>query len=143
MRNLLGFVTLSLHEPFIHTTYTRVLPYLTQKGFVEIKPLTPLPHPPPRGYDANVRCDFHAGSPEHTTEKCLALKLKVQDLLDRKIISFTPEGLNVYSEKNKVSFCLVLGLLVHYGFLWVLCDPQRKKQIDCFIKKIENNSHPY
>lgn len=35
--------------------------------------LTPLP----RGYDDNARCDFHDGSSGHTTEKCMALKLKV------------------------------------------------------------------
>lgn len=62
---------------------------------VEIKPLVPLPTHLPRGYDANVRCDFHAGSPGHTTKKCLALKFKVQELLDSKIISFTPENTNV------------------------------------------------
>ena len=71
------------------------MPYLIQKGLVEIKPLAPPPNPPPHGYDANDRCDFHAGSPRHTTEKCLALKFKIQELWDRKIISFTPEGPNV------------------------------------------------
>lgn len=49
-------------EP-IPTTYTQVLPHLIQKGLVEIKPLAPPSNPPPRGYDANARCDFHAGSP--------------------------------------------------------------------------------
>lgn len=39
----------------IPTTYTQVLPYLIQKGLVEIKPLAPPPTPPPRGYDANAR----------------------------------------------------------------------------------------
>lgn len=71
------------------------MPYLIQKGLVEIKPLAPPPNPPPRGYDANATCDFHAGSLGHTNEKCLALKFKVQDLLDRKVIYFAPEGQNV------------------------------------------------
>lgn len=79
----------------ITTIYTQVLPYLIQKGLVEIKPLEPPPNPLPRGYNANSMCDFHAGSPGHTTEKCLALKFKVQDLLERKIISFTSEAPNV------------------------------------------------
>ncbi|XP_050878801.1 uncharacterized protein LOC127082617 [Lathyrus oleraceus] len=79
----------------IPTTYTQVFPYLIQKGLVEIKPLAPLPNPLPRGYDANARCDFHARSPGHTTEKILTLKFKVQDLLDRKIISFALKGPNV------------------------------------------------
>lgn len=80
---------------FMPITYTQVLPYLIQKGLVEIKLVTPPPNLLPRGYDANSRCDFHAGSPGHTTKKCLELKFKVQDLLERKIISFTPEGPNV------------------------------------------------
>lgn len=84
----------------IPTTYTQVLPYLIQKGLVEIKPLSPPPNLLPRDYDANVGCDFHAGSPGHTTEKCLELKFKVQDLLDLKIISFTPEGPNVKGSSN-------------------------------------------
>lgn len=64
---------------------------------METRPLTPPPTPPPRGYDANARCDFRAGSPGHTTENYLALKLKVQDLLNCKINSFTAEGPNVKS----------------------------------------------
>lgn len=68
---------------------------MIQKELVEIKPLAPPPNPHPCSYYANARCDFHAGSPGHTTEKCLALKFKVQDLLDHKIISFAPEGPNV------------------------------------------------
>ncbi|XP_050915772.1 uncharacterized protein LOC127130854 [Lathyrus oleraceus] len=62
---------------------------------VEIKPLVPPTNPLIHGYDANARCDFHARSPGNATEKCLALKLKVQALLERNIISFTPEGPNV------------------------------------------------
>ncbi|KAI5410980.1 hypothetical protein KIW84_056219 [Lathyrus oleraceus] len=38
----------------IPITYTQVLPYLIQKRLVEIKPLTPPPNPPSRGYDANA-----------------------------------------------------------------------------------------
>lgn len=71
------------------------MPWLIQRGLVEIKLLAPPPTPPPRGYDVNAKCNFHAGSLGHTTKKCLTVKFKIQDLLDRKIISFTPEGLNV------------------------------------------------
>src|SRR3954469_3396258 len=55
----------------------------------------PPPSPLPPGYDANARCEFHSGAPGHTIEKCRALKYKVQDLLDDKLISFTPTGPNV------------------------------------------------
>ena len=79
----------------IPTTYTKVLSYLIQKGLVEIKPLAPPSNSLPHGYDVNSRCDFHDGSPGHTTKKCLELKFKVQDLLELNIISFTLEGPNV------------------------------------------------
>ncbi|XP_050908914.1 uncharacterized protein LOC127122656 [Lathyrus oleraceus] len=79
----------------IPITYTQVLPYLNQKGLVEIKLLAHPPNLPPRGYDANAMCDFHTGSPGHNTDKFLALKSKVQDLLDHKIISFSLEGPNL------------------------------------------------
>lgn len=62
---------------------------------METRPLAPPLTPPPRGYDADDICDFHVGSPGHTTERCLDLKFKVQDFLDHKAISFTTENSNV------------------------------------------------
>lgn len=79
----------------ISTTYTHVLPYLIQNGLVDIKPIAHPPNSLPHGQDANAKGDFHARSPRHITEKCLELNFKVQDLLERKIISFTPDGPNV------------------------------------------------
>ena len=58
---------------------------------VETRPLTP----PPHGYDVNPKCDFYDGSQGNTNENYLDLKFKVQDLLNRKIISFTIENPNV------------------------------------------------
>src|ERR1044072_1570139 len=49
----------------------------------------------PRDFDENARCDFHSGAPCDDTENCMALKHKVQDLLDEGIILFTPTGLSV------------------------------------------------
>ncbi|KAI5400523.1 hypothetical protein KIW84_065417 [Lathyrus oleraceus] len=79
----------------IPMTYTQILPYLLQRGLVETRPLAPPSTPPPRGYDANAICDFHACSLGNTTYRCLALKFKVHDLLDRKVISFTTKNSNV------------------------------------------------
>ena len=45
---------------------------------VQLPPLTP---PFPRWYNTHVRCDYHAGNPGHSTENCIALKRKVQDLI--------------------------------------------------------------
>ncbi|XP_050909539.1 uncharacterized protein LOC127123358 [Lathyrus oleraceus] len=79
----------------IPMTHTQILPYLIQRGLVEPKPLVPPSTSPPCGYDVNAICDFHAGSLRHTTENFLALKFKVQDLLNCKIISFDAENPNI------------------------------------------------
>lgn len=76
-------------------TYAQILPYLIKKGLVERKPLPPVPTPPPCNFDINARCDYHAGSPGHTTKKCIAFKYKVKDLLKHKIIYFTTENPNI------------------------------------------------
>ena len=49
----------------------------------------------PHDYEENARCDFHFGAPCHDIENCTTLKHKVQDLLDKGIILFTPTGLSV------------------------------------------------
>lgn len=49
----------------------------------------------PPGYDVNSRCKFHSGALDHSIENCKALKYKVQDLIDSKAITFTPNGPNV------------------------------------------------
>lgn len=55
--------------------------------------------PPPTilspGYDVNARCEFHYGAPGHSVENCKALKYKVQQLIESKVIIFTPNGPNV------------------------------------------------
>src|ERR1051325_2583272 len=53
--------------------------------------------PPPldkrlRNYDANASCEFHSGTLGHSIENCHAFKCKVQDLIEAKTISFTPDG---------------------------------------------------
>ncbi|XP_058783483.1 uncharacterized protein LOC131658172 [Vicia villosa] len=76
-------------------TYAQLLPQLLAGQLVQLLELGPPPSPLPLGYDVNARCEFHSGAPGHTIEKCRAFKLKFQDLLDDKIISFTPTGPNV------------------------------------------------
>ncbi|CAJ2672478.1 unnamed protein product [Trifolium pratense] len=73
-------------------SYGQILPYLIQKGLVEPRPLPPAKKPYPPGFDMNVRCDYHAGSPGHNIEDCRAFKYKVQELIDRKLLSFKEEA---------------------------------------------------
>ncbi|XP_050889760.1 uncharacterized protein LOC127095058 [Lathyrus oleraceus] len=77
----------------IPTTYARMLPYLLKGSLVQLRELKP-PTVLPPGYDANAHCEFHMGAPGHTIENCRALKHKVQDLIDSKAITFTPNGPN-------------------------------------------------
>src|ERR1044072_3098764 len=69
-------------------TYTSLLPYLIQDGRVVTRKLKPVPGPPKPWFNENARCVFHANSPGHTTEDCFAFKCKVQELIDRKLLTF-------------------------------------------------------
>ncbi|KAK2396167.1 hypothetical protein QL285_057834 [Trifolium repens] len=69
----------------------QILPYLIQKGLVDPKPLPPKVPPYPSYFDVNAKCEYHAGSPGHTIENCKGFKYKVQELIDRKLLSFKEE----------------------------------------------------
>ncbi|XP_050909836.1 uncharacterized protein LOC127123678 [Lathyrus oleraceus] len=68
--------------------YTQLLLYLIQNGTVVPRALLPMPKPHKPWYDENARCDFHANSEGRTTENCKVFKLRVQELIDQKILSF-------------------------------------------------------
>lgn len=42
----------------------------------------------PADYDPNAQCVFHSGGIGHEVENCLALKHKIQDLIDNKQLTF-------------------------------------------------------
>ena len=58
----------------------------------EIDPVIP---PYPSDFDVNAHCDYHAGAQGHSTENCKVLTSKVQTLLDSKMLSFTPQGIQI------------------------------------------------
>jgi len=72
----------------IPMTYIELLPNLISNGLVVVCPLKPLQPLYPKGYDANVKCDYHGGAAGHSTERCLSFKHKVQSLLDAGWLSF-------------------------------------------------------
>ena len=72
-------------------TYSQLLPHLLQLQLVELRTLNP-PTVIPPNYDANARCEFHSGVPDHGIENCKVLQNKVQYLIESKAIEFTPKN---------------------------------------------------
>ncbi|XP_058725911.1 uncharacterized protein LOC131597218 [Vicia villosa] len=113
----------------IPMTYAQVLQHLLKIKKITLRDAPSAPDTQSPNYNANVRCAFHSGAAGHDTERCIALKNKVQDLLDQKIIQFTPtpnivnnpmpahggsgvnavgsEGIRVVSEVSCLTFPLV------------------------------------
>ena len=69
------------HWDPIPITYTELLLKLIESGFIAPFYLAPLKPSFPRWYNANVRCDYHVGNPDHSTENCSPLKHKIQSLI--------------------------------------------------------------
>lgn len=63
----------------------------------DIPPAVPLYN---NKHNPNVSCAFHAGYIGHSTEDCLVLKARVQDLIDQKALSFFEMGPNVISNPS-------------------------------------------
>ncbi|XP_058784035.1 uncharacterized protein LOC131658797 [Vicia villosa] len=74
----------------IPMTYAQVLQHLLKIEKITLRHAPNAPDTQSPNYNANARCAFHSGAAGHDTERCIALKNKVQDLLDQKIIQFTP-----------------------------------------------------
>ncbi|XP_050897650.1 uncharacterized protein LOC127104509 [Lathyrus oleraceus] len=77
----------------IPMSYSQLLPYLIQSSLVLPKFLRPLSEPYPHGYDPDVQCGYHAETIGHSTEGC---KAKVQQLIDKRYISFSEGSLLVH-----------------------------------------------
>ncbi|XP_050895879.1 uncharacterized protein LOC127102567 [Lathyrus oleraceus] len=75
--------------------YSQIFPYLQKEGLLTLRELKPAVFPYPPGYDANAHCEFHMGAPGHTLENCFAFQNRVQDLIEAKVVTFTPRRPNV------------------------------------------------
>ncbi|KAL5127871.1 hypothetical protein HKD37_14G040214 [Glycine soja] len=63
---------------------------------IAASPIVLVLEPPfPRWYDPNATCKYHGGAPGHSIEKCLALKYKVQHLMDAGWLTFQEDRPNV------------------------------------------------
>ncbi|XP_058746077.1 uncharacterized protein LOC131618948 [Vicia villosa] len=76
----------------IPMTYAQLWPYLIEKKAIAPRPTRPAKFPFPKEYNPNVKCDFHDGIAGHSIEDCNILKEKVQDLVDKKMLSFKDIG---------------------------------------------------
>ncbi|XP_058783715.1 uncharacterized protein LOC131658438 [Vicia villosa] len=73
-------------------TYAQLWPYLIKKKAIAPRPTQPAKFPFPKEYNPNAKCDFHSGISGHSIEDCNVLKEKVQDLVDKKILSIKDIG---------------------------------------------------
>ncbi|KAH1257692.1 hypothetical protein GmHk_03G007608 [Glycine max] len=76
-------------------TYEDLLPSLIANHLAVVTPGRVLEPPFPKWYDPNATCKYHGGAPGHSIEKCLALKYKVQHLMDAGWLAFQEDRPNV------------------------------------------------
>ncbi|KAH1262242.1 hypothetical protein GmHk_02G004911 [Glycine max] len=76
-------------------TYEDLLPSLIANHLAVVTPGRVLEPPFPKWYDPNATCKYHGGVPGHSVEKCLALKYKVQHLMDPGWLTFQEDRPNV------------------------------------------------
>ncbi|KAH1205510.1 hypothetical protein GmHk_16G046193 [Glycine max] len=76
-------------------TYEDLLPSLIANHLAVVTPGKVLQPPFPKWYDPNATCKYRGGVPGHSIEKCLALKYKVQHLIDAGWLTFQEDRPNV------------------------------------------------
>ena len=69
-------------------SYTELLPVLIQNYGISAIPARPRKPPYPKKYDVNAKCEYHGGIGGHSMENCMALKDKVQLLIDADPVKF-------------------------------------------------------
>ncbi|KAH1265283.1 hypothetical protein GmHk_01G001017 [Glycine max] len=76
-------------------TYEDLLPSLIANQMAVITPGKICQPPFPKWYDPNATCTYHGNTLGHSIEKCLALKYKVQHLIDARWLTFQEDRPNV------------------------------------------------
>ncbi|KAI5425447.1 hypothetical protein KIW84_031302 [Lathyrus oleraceus] len=74
----------------IPVSYTHLLPILVKAGAIVPKQTMPAKFPYLRQHDPHATCGYHAGYVGHSTEIFHAIKTKVQELINRNFLCFTP-----------------------------------------------------
>ena len=79
----------------IPKTYEDLLPSLIANQMAVISHGKIYQPPFPKWYDPDATCVYHGKTSGHSTEKCLALKYKVQHLIDAGWLTFQEDRPNV------------------------------------------------
>ncbi|KAH1210068.1 hypothetical protein GmHk_15G044444 [Glycine max] len=79
----------------IPMTYEDLLPSLIANQMAVISPGKIYQPPFPKWYNPDATCTYHGKTPGHSTKKCLALKYKVQHLIDAGWLTFLEDRPNV------------------------------------------------
>ncbi|GKV40238.1 hypothetical protein SLEP1_g47907 [Rubroshorea leprosula] len=79
------------HFDKLPLSYTEVFQQLVAAGLVTPVPMVPLNPPFPTWYNPQARCEYHSGGVGHDLENCLALKHRIQDLIDAKELQIASE----------------------------------------------------
>lgn len=78
------------HYDLIPMSYAQLLPILVNDGAIVPKQIELARFPYGRKHDPCAICGYHVGYVGHSTETCHVLKARVQELIDQKLLSFTP-----------------------------------------------------
>lgn len=73
-------------------SYKQLLRKLIQNSLVTSKKCIPLTHWYTPEYKLNIICEFHYGSPRHTTKYFIVFKFKVKEPIDKKVLTFKNNG---------------------------------------------------
>ncbi|KAI5426489.1 hypothetical protein KIW84_032066 [Lathyrus oleraceus] len=84
----------------ISVSYAHLLPILVEVGEIVPKQTEPAKFPYSHKHDPHATCGYHAGYVGHSTESCHVLKARIQELVDQKLLSFTPTIAEVLIEKR-------------------------------------------
>ena len=79
----------------IPMAYEDLLPSLIANQMAMISPWKIYQPPFPKWYNPDATCAYHGKTPGHSTELCLALKYKVQDLIEAGWLTFKENRPNV------------------------------------------------
>lgn len=101
-----------------------MLPILVNVGAMVPKQIVPTRFPYNHKHDPHATYGYHAGYVGHSTETCRDLKARVQELINQKLLSFTPVTTEAPIEKRFG----YMGHLIHVQVPPSVVQPAMKYQ---------------